>query len=496
MKNKKIIKNKEKKSKFKDKIKSIFISKKIRYDGLLSVFIVIFIAIVFVLNVIVSFLVKKYDVKIDLSSRGIYKVSDETKEFLNSYEKRAKLILLNDEESFKKNGNYYVTHIYNISKNIVACSDNLSLEFVNLQEQPTFAAQYKNLNLQQDGILVVDEENHSQFIPFFKMFQNQQEGFDSVNELQVLSSVERNIAHALEFLSGQNKVKTALINGHDELDLKKFKGEVFEENGYELVDLNLLTTKIPKDVKLILSISPLVDYGEKEIEVLQQFIDSGGRFIYFASSSQKKLKNLEEFILKNTGASFEDGVVVETDPNKMTLSSINEIFTYPSFDSRYVEDMFNKKKPIGLNDCKPMKLEENKNVESVVICKTQDSGAVLKDPKNFDIKSAEKKSYPIAVGVTKKLEEGKVSKIGIFSGSSILGALDVVQLSNLDFVFSVFGEIADNRTKIKIPPKVIGVSRLAITRTQANLIAVIFILILPLTVVAIGIFIYFKRRRR
>ena len=148
---------------------------------------------------------------------------------------------------------------------------------------------------------MVDEENHSQFIPFFKMFQNQQEGFDSVNELQVLSSVERNIAHALEFLSGQNKVKTALINGHDELDLKKFKGEVFEENGYELVDLNLLTTKIPKDVKLILSISPLVDYGEKEIEVLQQFIDSGGRFIYFASSSQKKLKNLEEFILKNTG---------------------------------------------------------------------------------------------------------------------------------------------------------------------------------------------------
>ena len=184
----------------------------------------------------------------------------------------------------------------------------------------------------------------------------------------------------------------------------------------------------------------------------------------------------------------------------MAPSSVNDIFTYVSYDNRYTRDMLSGKRPISLNDCRPMKLEEKKeeekNVETVVISETQESSAILKEPKSFDIKKVEKKAYPLAIGITRKLDEEKVAKMGIFSGASILAGLNVPQFSNLDFVFSIFGEISDNRSKIKIPPKVIGVSGLAITRTQASFIGILFILILPAFVVIFGIFVYYRRRRR
>ena len=497
MKNKKT--NKKTKFNFREKIRTILLNRKIKYNSLITILIFIFIAIVLTFNIVVSILIDRYDIKIDLTSDRLYKVSDETKEFLQDYNKKAKLILLNDEESFKKSDDIYSMHIYNMSKNIASCSDNISIEFVNLHEHPSFASQYPKFNLQQNGILIVDEYNNAQFIPIFRMFKSQYDEASGANGVQVISNVERNIAHALEFLSGKEKVRTLLISGHDEADLKGVQGEFFEENGYDLIDFNLITTKLSDEDKLIIICAPMIDYKEEEIEKLQKFVDSGKKLIYFASASQPKLPNFDAFILKNTGVSSGKGVIVETDPNRMTISVANEIFTYANYSNKYTEDMMNKKLPISFNDCKPLNIEEDKErdkgLERIVIAETEDSSAVLEDPKSFDIKTAEKKAFPVAVGVTKKLKEGKEAKITIFSTTNIVGGVEVLQFGNSEFILSVFGETVGNRSKTKILPKIIGVPHLVMTRTTAAFLGVLFILVLPISVGFVGIFVYYRRRR-
>ncbi len=489
------MKNFKIKFKFKDKLKSFIFNKQFKYNSLISVFIVIFIAIVFILNVVMANLVNKFDLKVDLTSYGLYKVSDETKEFLKDYDKKARIIILNNEENFKKSEDVYTKHLYNIAKNVVACNENLSLEFVNLNEQPNFAAKYPNLKLQQNGILITDENDNARFLSVFSMFKNQYDGNVYNYSSEVISTVEKNIASALEFISGRKKINTLLIGGHDEINLKSFRGDVFDENGYNLIETNLSSEKIPDDTDLIFIIAPIVDYSEEEIKKLQDYVDSGKKLVYFASASQKKLEKLEKFLEKNFGVSFEEGVVIETDGKRISTSA-NDIFTFAEKENRYVEEILNRKLPINFNDCKPLSFKESENIEVLNVCETGETTAILTDPRKFDVKTAEKRSFPLVACVDRNLKEGRKSSLAVFCSSSILGGLDIPHLGNSELIFSVLGEFADNKSKIKILPKSIGVPKLVMNKTVAGFVGVIFILLLPLLVVALGIVVYYKRRRR
>ena len=471
---------------------------KFRYNGLILIFIIFLFSIVLFLNFIVGFLVSKYDIKIDLTTSGLYKISKETKEFLKNYDKDVRLILLNSEEGFKKSDDVYASHIYNISKNFAACSPHISLEFVNLNEQPNFASKYSNLALQQNGILLVDSKNNARFVPVSKMFQNQFDMENYTDEVEVISSVEKNIAYNLEFLAGKDFVKILNITGHKEAEIDRLKDSIFKENGYEVVDFNLLTTKIPDDAEAIMIVAPTIDFKKEEIEKLHRFYNSGKKVIYFASALQPKLNNLEEYLYSNFGISFVDGVLVETNPNRMSLASSSDIFTYASEENKYVENMTSKKLPINFNDCRPIEIKKNlKDVEIVKICETQNSSAVLsKKDKEFDVNKAEKKSFPVALGLNKKVGGNKTAKFTVFSTAYILAGMGTPQLGNGEFVLNVFGETVNHKSKTKILPKIIGIPRLTISRFTSSVLGVIFILILPLVVVLIGAITYFKRKRR
>lgn len=489
------MKNVKIKFKFKDKLKTFIFNKKFKYNSLISIFIVIFIAIVFILNIVISTLVNKFDMKVDLTSYGLYKVSDETKEFLKDYDKEARIIILNDEENFKKSDDIYTKHLYNMAKNIVACNENLSLEFVNLNEQPNFASKYPNLKLQQNGILIADENNNARFLSVFNMFKNQYEENVYNYSNEVVSNVEKNIASALEFMSGRKKINTLLINGHDEINLKSFRGDVFDENGYNLIETNLSSEKIPDDTDLIFIITPMVDYSEEEIKKLQDYVDTGKKLVYFAGAGQNKLERLEKFLENSFGISLKEGIVIETN-GKRVATSANDILTFVEKDNKYVEEMSNKKLPISFNDCKPLNFVENKDVEILNVCETGETATILTDPKKFDIKTAEKKSFPLVACVNKNLGEGKKASLAVFCSSSILAGLDIPHLGNSELIFSVLGEFSNNKSKIKILPKSIGVPRLIMNRTTAGFVGVIFILILPLLVAVLGVVVYYRRRRK
>ena len=483
------------KIKSKDKLKFFIFNKKFKYNSLMSAFVVIFIAIVFILNVVVSNLVNKFDLKVDLTSYGLYRVSDETREFLKDYDKKARIIVLNNEDDFRKSEDIYTKHLYNMVKNIVACSENLSLEFVNLNEQPNFAAKYPNLKLQQNGILITDENNNARFLSVFNMFKNQYQGDPYNYSSEVISDVEKNIASALEFVAGRKRINTVLISGHDEINIKSLKGTVFDENGYNLIETNLSSEKISDDTDLVFIVAPIVDYSEEEIKKLQDYVNAGKKIVYFASASQKKLERLEKFLEKNFGVSFEEGVVIETDGNRV-FTSANDIFTFAEKENKYVQDMLNRKLPINFNDCKPLSFEKREDVEGLNICGTGETATILTDPKKFDVKTAKKKSFPLVACLNKNLGENKKSSLVVFCSSSILGGLDIPHLGNFELMFSVLGEFANNKSKIKILPKTIGVPRLAINRTTAGFMGVLFILILPLLVIISGIVVYYKRRRK
>ena len=368
--------------KFKSSIKNFTHTKKFKCSTLSVTFTAIFISIIFLINILCYSIVQKYNIQIDLSSNQLYQISDQTKSFLKTYNKKTKLILLDDEQTFK-NGSPYLLHIYNISKNIAAENSNITIEYINLDQNPNFVSNYPNLQLNSGGILITDDSNNSQYLPQSKMF-SQSYGDMYTQQNQIVSNVESNIAHALEFISGQNLVKTALISGHGEVDISPISQQ-FKDNGYNLNKLILTKDEISEDTELMISSSPKTDYTPEDIAKIEEYLNNGGSLIYFASATQTKLPNLES-LLKKYGIAFSEGTVVETNSRNVVGNSTNQFYVLADSSNKYAENISIKDAPIIVKSCKPMHLEKiDDAIVQTDICSTSKTCAILNEnDKNFN----------------------------------------------------------------------------------------------------------------
>lgn len=477
---------------FKKLIKRLITKKKFKINSLILIFVVILVVLVFVFNFVVSLLVDRYDLKIDLTSKRLYKISNETKNFLKDYNQEVDLILLNSEDYFKKNSDVYSSHLYNISKNFAACSSYINLQFVNLDEKPNFVANFKDLQLQQNGILIKRKKDGvAKFISIDQMFERKAPIEQNEKDFGVVSNVEQKIANKLEFLSGRKMVKALNIKGHKEFELNKSN---FEENGFLIEDFNFSSNSQPKeDFSFILVVAPVEDFKTQEIEFLKDQLKKGKQLVYFASAIQPKLPNLDEFLSFYFGVSFKEGVLVQTDASKMGNRYPNNIFISIK-QNKFLKDVYNKNAPLGLDDSRPMELNtKNKNLNFFSICETEKTTTILNEKEEEKTKK-EEKSFNIAVAVENK--EKDVLKAIVFSGASILPGMEISQFCNGEFVLSILGSISNNSSRIKILPKTIGLSRIFMTKKQGDVFGFVFVLIVPLFTGLFGFLIYFKRKRR
>ncbi len=480
--------------KIKSNVKNLLHTKKFKYSTLSATFTAIFISIVFLINIVCSTLVQKYNIQIDLSSNQLYQISDQTKSFLKNYNKKTKLILLDDEQTFK-NGSPYLLHIYNISKNIASENPNIDIEFVNLDQNPNFVSNYPNFKLNSGGILITDDSNNSQYLPQSKMFTPSYGDIHN-QQHQIVSNVESNIAHALEFISGQNPVKTAVINGHGETDISPIVQQ-FKDNGYDLNNLNFAKDEISENIELIIICSPKTDYTSEDISKIEEYLNNGGSLIYFASATQTKLPNLES-LLQKYGITFSEGMVVETNPKNLIGNSTNQFYSLADDSNKYTENISIKNAPIVVKSCKPMHLEKiNDAIIQTEICATSKTCSILNEnDKNFKYESAPKSSFSVAIGTQKNINDKKTTKVTAFSNIEILSAMDIPNYGNGEFVLSVLGETTDHKSNITILPKSMSTPPLGINILQVTIIGFLFMAVVPTTIAIIGYIVYRYRKRR
>lgn len=480
--------------KTKSNIKNFFHTKKFKYSTLSAAFTAIFVSIIFLINIICSTIVQKYNIQIDLSSNQLYQISDQTKSFLKTYNKKTKLILLDDEQTFK-NGSPYLLHIYNVSKNIASENPNIDIEYINLDQNPNFVSNHPNFQITSGGILITDDSNNSQYLPQSKMF-TQSYGDIHTQQNQIVSNVESNIAHALEFISGQNLVKTAVINGHGETDISTIAHQ-FKDNGYELTNLNFAKDELSENIELMIISSPKADYTSEDISKIEEYLNRGGSLVYFASATQTKLPNLES-ILKKYGITFAEGMVVETNPKNMVGNSTNQFYTLTDNSSKYTENMSIKNAPIVVKSCKPMHLEKiDDAIIQTEICSTSKTCTVLNEnDKNFKYESAPKSSFSVAIGTQKNINDKKTTKVTAFSNIEILSTMEIPNYGNGEFILSVLGETTDHKSNITILPKSMSTPPLGINILQVTIIGFLFMAVVPTTIAIIGYIVYRYRKRR
>ncbi len=297
----------------------LFKNKKFKYGGAAAALTALFIVAVILINLIASMLISHYDWKIDLTSSQKYQISDQTTAFLKDYDKDVQIIVLNSEQAFKTES-AYTLQAYNVLKNMVAQNPtHLSLDFVDLNENPGFASQYSDEQLQTDGVLVVDSEGNHRYLSTSDLFITSYSS--SEQTVEISSDVEEQVAHALEYISGENPVSIDVITGHSETDISSIQGTI-ESNGYDFTSSNLITDGIPEGTDVVFIDAPTVDYSTDDIAKLSDYLNQGGSVVYFAAASQPQLPNLEG-LLSQYGITFSTGTVIETNTRNIAGRAID-----------------------------------------------------------------------------------------------------------------------------------------------------------------------------
>jgi len=271
--------------------------------------------------------------------------------------------------------------------------------------------------------------------------------------------------------------------------------------GYTVEDLNLSQIgSIPDNTDVLILASPQVALLPGEIRLLQQYIDGGGNFLWFADPEQA-IDGLE-MLGESLASGFVPGIIADPNSQLMGLERIDFVLVgeyprHPITSNLSSLSLFPKAQGIEFYGDENWQRQNFLQSDVRSWNETGDMDGDLYQGDNDD-----EFSGPLTVGmslarsqqdVDGQLYEQRVVIVGDadFLANSYLG-----NGSNLDIGINLINWLSHDDRLISISPRPAPDTRLELTSNEQIAIAAFFLLLLPLGLLISGLRIWLKRRKR
>lgn len=256
---------------------------------------------VILVNLMVGKLPSKYT-QWDMSQNGLYSIGDITKDLLAGLEQ---------DVTF-----YYLAQSGYESESVVTFLDRYTQESKHLSwEQkdpavyPTFAQQYGAQTASEGSIIVVSGDR-SKVIDSNDLYTYDYSNYYTTGIYDVLFDGEQQLTSAVYYVTTEDLPRVYTLTGHGEQQLTGEQESALNMQNIELVDLSLVSAEsIPEDAAAVLIAGPTVDYTTEDVQLLRDYLSSGGKLIFLSDSSDST-PNLNA-LMAEYGLSKLDGLVVE-----------------------------------------------------------------------------------------------------------------------------------------------------------------------------------------
>ena len=318
------------------------------------------------------------------------------------------------------------------------------------------------------------------------------------------SNLESVLTSALYTVTSERTYYVGNIASHNTSAIDNYS-TLLENNNYVVEEIDsLVTSDIDKKYDIIVLSAPTEDLSESEISKLAAFLENGGSYgkslIYIASSNQGELPNLEEFLYE-WGYTFKTGTLYETNSGYhltgrntevLSMAESNDILEVPSSYYYYASD-YNK----------PVLIESPNNsaysVKSLVGFNDTTVIYPANAPENWVADNAEKGDF-VRVGMSTYTTYNGIDPIT--SNVVTLSSADFINNStvsssyvyNLNLMLSLSNHLVGAADEITFTNKVIESDTFSPTEANVNVIRWIFAIIVPIVVIAAGIYIFVRRK--
>ena len=493
MKLKEKMKNKNHNKFDKKKLIGTISKKHIKNGSYTMVMSVIFIAVVIVINMIVSTIPSKYS-EIDISSQKLYSIGDETKKMLKDLEKDVTIYQIAQSGSEDEN-------ISNLLKKYEDESKHIKVEQKDPVVNPKFVSQYTSDDLSANSLIVVcgdrnkviDYNNIYETSVDYQTYSSQTTGFDG----------EGQVTSAIGYVTSENLPVLYTVEGHGEKDMDSSIKEDIEKANMDIKSLNLLTEgSVPDDADCLFIDSPSTDFSSDEKDAIIEYLENGGKAIIFSDYTTEDMPNFDA-ILENYGVQRTEGVVFEGDNQHYAMQM--PYYLVPTINST---DASSETASAGYYVLAPYaqgikQLDDVRDTVKIESILTTSDQAYSKTDLNSNTIEKEdgdvEGPFDLGVSITESLDDDKETQIVYYSTSNLMDSQtnQMVSGGNEKLIMESLKWMTDTEesASVSIPSKGLEVSYLTITDYDAAFWKICTIALIPGIFLVIGFVVWIKRRK-
>lgn len=465
---------------------SVRVMKNGAYAAILTAVVLV---VVILINLVVGALPTKYT-EFDISTSGLFTLSDTTLNMLHSLDKDVTA--------------YYLGETGSEDDNILRMLDRYAGETSHFKwEQrdpvlyPTFAQQYNAQDASPSSVILVCGDN-STVVDYNDMYQADYSDYYTTGSYTYSFAAESALTSGIARVTNDSSYVMYQMTGHGETELDADFSDTLENANVTVESLNLLSsTAIPEDAAAVLINAPQVDYTPDNIELLRSYLDNGGALIV-TTALDADTPNLDG-LLADYGMTRQSGLLVETDPNYyagnfgaaylLPTMSVNDI-------TSGVTDGMMLFAPLSQGI---LTAEDNEDITYISLMTTSSSSFAMQDYQNASTATPGDgdPTGSFKVGVAAESASTGARVVWISCGNFLMGDIDqLVAGGNAQLFGSVVNWINGEENAVVIDAKSMSAEYLTVPSTAVIGFGLLFVVVLPIACIVAGVVVFILRRRR
>ncbi len=494
--------NKQKQPKKQDTTAKKGRMKRLRYHSFLAISVAVVLALVIGFNVLAGLLVDKFNWTLDFTSDSAFTLSEESKDYAKTVEIPVEIFVLAKKADWEGDATY--AGVLNMLRGFTTINSKITLEFMDLDENPTFAKKYEQLTLAENDIVIaskyrakrIGSEDLAAYVDY--------ESYYTTGEVTYESKAENIITGSLYSVCNQTQPVVQLISGHgeDEEICDKLTYQL-ELNGYTVNRVNMLTGQLDNSAQFVVISTPSKDYTAKELQALDAFLATKDEYskslVYFADYTKPAPANLHSF-LKEWGIAIGEGYSVESDTDAqyatdLSLLVLSEEEAAEPFNENFAASALMSPPTVHLSTA-----FEEKGYVRVAPLLSLSKGKLMVDDKTEA--TEQPTEFPVAilaekVFINQDLNQMPASNVLVF-GSPLHSSefYEFSALANGDYLLNAMNTLLAKEDELSVSIRTVSSYELTATMAQVIVMTAIFAGVIPLITLVIGAVIWLRRRRK
>lgn len=470
-------------------------AKRLKFGALATVITIFGIIAIFLCNLLAQKLEDRYGWSLDLTENERYALGEETQSVLSALNEDVDIYVLQSEGTLGA-GSSYVVQAYKLLEEYERRSEHISVEYVDLASHPAFTARFPQYSLGTWDI-VLECGDKTERTTFSELYE-----YDSFSGSVTASLVEQKITGALLSVSSSEALKVNVISGFSET-LPGDLTALLKNNGYEVSETMLITGELDTDADMAILWAPERDMDGASLKKIENWLDNDGRqgrtFLLFLDPNHNGFTNLEAFAAE-WGIAIRDGFAFEGNKNLYYQQPYYPIAQYG--DMTYAKGMTQQdltilalSRPVGTL------FEKKDNFETdVLLTFTGTAGVLPPDAKTLtaDMVTGDVDGMVLSTRTLYGAEKTESHMIVCGSALAFSGELITTDVfANGKYILGLLSSFANGQASVSgIVSKSLVSPVHSMTGGQTNTAVWVFMVILPLAILATGLIVFLRRRHK